>query len=389
MEYADAVIVRADDPRPKVLLIKRTDNGQWALPGGGIDPGETALDAVLREVREELGISLGTGTPRLALGTFNLGDDEFSEGEATTHPFLFLVEEIKQEIKPQAEEVSAWKWVALNVAGVKIWDAQKRLLQMANLAMRFGTKAQPEDQISVLFTQLLKDQHDEEVISKASRFAANALRGKKNRERLASLGPIGAVKEVVSRAVPKKTAEPVATDQAQAYIQLKKKFQSQQLIKGLKSFIRYGKALMQLHNTPAIMRGLSLSVEQIHQLSKALWTQRSSLLTPNERDAQILVHENEDKNFASLVSSFGNLYQRVTSNRRIGAGIEPLPVLIQKVSQLGDEGSVEQRAQLYMHIEELWNTATILDDYIKKLEAVKEVSEDRSYNSFLLDLELI
>jgi len=43
------------DERGWVLLHRRTDNGRWALPGGAIEVGERADEAVVREVMEETG----------------------------------------------------------------------------------------------------------------------------------------------------------------------------------------------------------------------------------------------------------------------------------------------------------------------------------------------
>lgn len=40
----------------EILMIHRTDNDLWALPGGGHDPGESISDTVRREVREETGV---------------------------------------------------------------------------------------------------------------------------------------------------------------------------------------------------------------------------------------------------------------------------------------------------------------------------------------------
>ncbi len=46
------------DESGRVLLTRRTDNGQWCLPGGGMDPGESVAEACEREVLEETGLSV-------------------------------------------------------------------------------------------------------------------------------------------------------------------------------------------------------------------------------------------------------------------------------------------------------------------------------------------
>jgi ADP-ribose pyrophosphatase YjhB (NUDIX family) len=40
----------------QVLLIRRSDNDNWAVPGGAIDLGESMTQAAVRETREETGI---------------------------------------------------------------------------------------------------------------------------------------------------------------------------------------------------------------------------------------------------------------------------------------------------------------------------------------------
>ena len=44
--------------RLTVLLTRRTDNGQWCLPGGMIEPGESVSEGCEREVFEETGLKV-------------------------------------------------------------------------------------------------------------------------------------------------------------------------------------------------------------------------------------------------------------------------------------------------------------------------------------------
>jgi ADP-ribose pyrophosphatase YjhB (NUDIX family) len=44
------------DNASRVLLIRRSDNGQWAMPAGAMELGESIADCAVREVREETGL---------------------------------------------------------------------------------------------------------------------------------------------------------------------------------------------------------------------------------------------------------------------------------------------------------------------------------------------
>lgn len=53
---AVSAVVRDDEGR--VLMIERSDNGLWALPGGAQEIGEDVAGAVRREVLEETGVEV-------------------------------------------------------------------------------------------------------------------------------------------------------------------------------------------------------------------------------------------------------------------------------------------------------------------------------------------
>jgi len=52
------LVAIARDERGKIILIRRGDTGEWCLPGGTLEWGETFREALPRELKEEAGVDL-------------------------------------------------------------------------------------------------------------------------------------------------------------------------------------------------------------------------------------------------------------------------------------------------------------------------------------------
>jgi len=53
LAVGDAAVI---DEQGRMLLIRRADNGMWAMPGGALEVGETPAEGVAREALEETGV---------------------------------------------------------------------------------------------------------------------------------------------------------------------------------------------------------------------------------------------------------------------------------------------------------------------------------------------
>lgn len=71
------------DNKGRVLLHRRSDNGQWVIPGGAIEKNETAEAAALRETKEETGYDVSA---RRLVGVYSIPKDttiQYPDGNVT------------------------------------------------------------------------------------------------------------------------------------------------------------------------------------------------------------------------------------------------------------------------------------------------------------------
>ncbi|MFC5834608.1 NUDIX hydrolase [Nonomuraea insulae] len=140
------------DPEGAVFLL-RYDNEEvgvhWAMPGGGMDAGETPSQAVLRELREE------TGWADLEIGAvLCLWEHDFTRAGVPVrqHEHIFLAQGPRRDpigdlsAAHAADKILRWRWWTpddLSAAVEPLWPPQ--LPQLLAGVRRDGPPAEPID----------------------------------------------------------------------------------------------------------------------------------------------------------------------------------------------------------------------------------------------------
>ncbi|MCD6468472.1 MAG: NUDIX hydrolase [Thermoplasmata archaeon] len=96
----DGIITKDNE----ILLVKRKNNpfrGKWALPGGFVNYGEKVEDAVIREVKEETGVSTRI------IKLFGVYSDPSRDPRGHTISVVFILKPETEEVKGGDDAVDA------------------------------------------------------------------------------------------------------------------------------------------------------------------------------------------------------------------------------------------------------------------------------------------
>ncbi|MGR3939558.1 NUDIX domain-containing protein [Streptomyces sp. BRA346] len=136
---ADPIVVAGTGEQRWVLLITRDDIGVVAIPGGMLNPGETAPAALVRELREETGVDLADQQPTI-LGRQVVADWRTTDHAwvASTSALYQLPEQVTATAGDDAADAGWFPFntldqldAAVTAAGRTLYAAHRPLLQRA------------------------------------------------------------------------------------------------------------------------------------------------------------------------------------------------------------------------------------------------------------------
>jgi 8-oxo-dGTP pyrophosphatase MutT (NUDIX family) len=98
----------------EILLQQRRDTGQWALPGGAQELGETPSECAVRECREETGVTARV-TGFLGVYSDPAHIVEYTDGEVRQEYEVTLLAEPVSGQPAENDEASAVQWTRITV----------------------------------------------------------------------------------------------------------------------------------------------------------------------------------------------------------------------------------------------------------------------------------
>lgn len=98
MPVFEKIVVRALIGREDCLAMQESSAGEYKIPGGGVEPGESLMEALCREVREETGLIIQTGSVRELGESLELREDILCPGQKYVCRTLFFECEAEKEL---------------------------------------------------------------------------------------------------------------------------------------------------------------------------------------------------------------------------------------------------------------------------------------------------
>lgn len=111
--------------RGEILIVKPIYMDHWLIPGGLIEEDESPLSACIREVKEEIGLTINVN--RLLGVEYNPNKGEGGDGIAFVFYGGILKDEHIAAIQLQEEEIAEFKFVQPDNLGMLLPRLQKRI----------------------------------------------------------------------------------------------------------------------------------------------------------------------------------------------------------------------------------------------------------------------
>lgn len=122
--FANACII---NKKNEILLQRRSEENAWGLPGGALELGESAEEALRREIKEETGLEIKI---EKLLGVYTKYFHTYSNGDKTqTIVMTFICRPVEGELQPDNAETLELTYFAPEKMPPLLFDDNRDAIQ--------------------------------------------------------------------------------------------------------------------------------------------------------------------------------------------------------------------------------------------------------------------